>query len=379
MRTGTRRFGFGVVCSLLLTSLSANVQAIESSFSGFASVVVGRSFGDCHSNNMSATYANECTRYIADWGHAGVYTPDWSASEESRVGLQWDAKLAPDLSSTVQVAGRLNPGQKADVEWAYLSYTGVKDWTFQVGRKRLPLYYYSDFQDVGYAYNTIRPAPDVYGWDVVNYNGASARYQTRLGDWSIRQDVFAGGETSRNNPYQKLVTTDNTTAKWTNILGASFEFSRDWFTSRVTYVQSDYGQILADSGQRIIQPSGDDHSRQQFYGIALNGDFDDWIVRSEFDVADRSRFAYKSHFYLMNVGYRAGNFIPTLGMSGYREATKFPENYSPIRDHTYSATLRYDINGKSDLKIQFDHMVESSDVPFSGSAKAVAISYDTVF
>ena len=33
------------------------------------------------------------------------------------------------------------PGQRAAVEWAYLSYSGVKDWTFQLGAKRLPLYY----------------------------------------------------------------------------------------------------------------------------------------------------------------------------------------------------------------------------------------------
>ena len=46
---------------------------------------------------------------------------------------------------------------------------------------------------------------------------------------------------------------------------------------------------------------------------------------------------------------------------------------------TYTATLRYDINGKSDLKIQFDHVIERSETPFMGSAKAIAIAYDVVF
>ena len=379
MRAGTLGLGCGMACVLTLASLGTDALAIESSFSGFATVVVGRSFGDCQSSTMSSTYARECTRYIADWSHAGVYTSDWSASEESRVGVQWDAKLTPDLSSTVQLTGRLNPGQKAAIEWAYLSYAGVKDWTFQVGRKRLPLYYYSDFQDVGYAYNTIRPAPDVYGWDVVNYNGASARYQTRAGDWSFRQDFFAGGETSKNNPYQKLVTTDKTTTKWTNIVGASLEMNHDWFTTRITYVQSDFSQTKAVTGEKIIQPSGDDHGRQQFYGVALNGDFDDWIVRSEFDIADRSKYAYKARFFLINAGYRIGAFIPTLGMSSYNETTPFPDAYSPVKNRTYTATLRYDINGKSDLKIQFDHVIERSETPFMGSAKAIAIAYDVVF
>lgn len=59
------------------------------------------------------------------------------------------------------------------------------EWKLQIGRKRLPLYYYSDFQDVGYAYNTVRPSPDVYGWDIVNYNGASLSTTRSLGDWTL--------------------------------------------------------------------------------------------------------------------------------------------------------------------------------------------------
>lgn len=379
MRAVKPSLGYGMACVLSLASLSTNALSIESSFSGFATLVAGRSFGDCRSSTMSSTYASECTRYIADWSHAGVYTGSWSASEESRAGVQWDAKLTPDLASTVQLTGRLSPGQKAAVEWAYLSYSGVKDWTFQLGRKRLPLYYYSDFQDVGYAYNTVRPAPDVYGWDVVNYNGASARYQTRSGEWSFRQDVFAGGESSKNNPYQKLITTDKTTTKWTNIVGASLEMNRDWFTTRITYVKSNFSQTDAATGEKLQQASGDDHGTQQFYGVALNGDFDDWIVRSEFDIADRSKFAYKSRFFLVNVGYRVGSFIPTLGMSSYSESTPFPDAYATIKNRTYTGTLRYDINGRSDLKIQFDRVVERSETPFMGSSKAIAIAYDIVY
>ena len=58
--------------------------------------------------------------------------------------------------------------------------------------------------------NTVRPAPDVYGWDVVNYSSASARYQTRSGEWSFRRDVFTGGESAKQS-LSKLITTDKTT------------------------------------------------------------------------------------------------------------------------------------------------------------------------
>ena len=54
-------------------------------------------------------------------------------------------------------------------------------------------------------------------------------------------------------------------------------------------------------------------------------------MRSGFDIADRSKFAYKSRFFLVNVGYRVGSFIPTLGMSSYSESTPFPNAYAAIK------------------------------------------------
>ncbi|WP_290639566.1 hypothetical protein, partial [Aquabacterium sp.] len=288
------------------------------------------------------------------------------------------AKFTPTVSGTAQVTGRLNRAQKASLEWAYLSYTGVSDWTFQIGRKRLPLYYYSDFQDIGYAYNTIRPAPDVYGWDVVNYNGASARYQTRLGDWAVRQDFFAGGESSKNNPYYKLIQDEKQTVDWKNIVGASLELNQDWFTTRLTYVQSKFQQTDETLGQLVVQPSGATSGRQKFYGIAMNADLDNWIIRSEYAIADRADYAYKAKFYLINAGYRIGQFIPTLGFSRYAESSPFPI-YNPLHNHTSTVALRYDLTNKSDLKIQYDRMTETSGTPFAGSAKVIAISYDVVF
>jgi len=379
MRAGFRFKGWRVISAVAIATTAHGAYALETDFTGFATVAAGRSFGACQPNTMSTRFADACTRYVADWSHAGVYTEDWSASQESRVGLQWDTKLTPDLSGVVQLTGRLSPGQKASVEWAYLSYAGVKGWTFQLGRKRVPLYYYSDFQDIGYAYNTIRPAPDVYGWDVVNYNGGSARYMTQLGEWSIRQDFFAGNESSKNTPYAKLFYDAVKTIKWKNLVGASTELNYDWFTTRLTYAQSKYEQMDKATGLPDAQPSGATEGKQKFYGIAFNADLESWIIRSEFDVADRAEFAYKGRFYLMNLGYRLGKFIPTIGVSGYRESTPFPDHYAPLKNRTTSAVLRYELTNKSDIKVQFDRASESSDTTVVGSSKAIAISYDVVF
>ena len=57
----------------------------------------------------------------------------------------------------------------------------------QVGRKRIPLYYYSDFQDIGLSYPWVSPPPELYGWEVTNYNGGSLRYNDSFGDTNFKR------------------------------------------------------------------------------------------------------------------------------------------------------------------------------------------------
>lgn len=193
----------GMALGLMLAGL-APVQAQELKVSGFASLVAARSNGSCQPHALAERYDASCTRWVADWAHGGVITSDWEADVESRAGLQVDWKLDRQWSATAQLTARTLKDQTLNLEWAYLSYAFSPEWKLQVGRKRIPLYYYSDFQDVGYAYNTIRPSPDVYGWDVVNYNGASLSTSQNLGDWTMRAELFGGGEKSRKNPYLRL-------------------------------------------------------------------------------------------------------------------------------------------------------------------------------
>jgi len=164
--------------AMLALACASNANAVDFEFSGFASAIVGKTFGACTPENGLATdYAGGCTRFVADWGHAGVYTDKWSANPESKLGLQATAKFTPMWSATGQVVARLLEGHPAaEVEWAYVTFQPNANWSIQAGRKRVPLFFYSDFQDVGYAYPWVRVPQDVYGWDVVNYNGANVAY-----------------------------------------------------------------------------------------------------------------------------------------------------------------------------------------------------------
>ena len=137
-----------------LLGLSAHSMAGEFTYSGFATVAVGKVMGG--SNNAPLNTHFDCPCYIADYGQGAVYEREWSLGQESKVGVQGTYKFTPSLSATGQVVARGVDGGTADVEWAFLSYEASPNWTLQAGRKRLPMYFFSDFQDVGYAYNWVR-------------------------------------------------------------------------------------------------------------------------------------------------------------------------------------------------------------------------------
>ena len=378
-----RHSGFSALqplfCACILLCVGSPAFALSFQYSGFASIIAGETFGRCATDVATSDYYTRyCTRYIADWAHAGVYTPDWSFKPESKVGLQGTLGLLSNLSATAQVVARDTVDPKVDLEWAFLTYDATPSLTFQVGRKRLPLYYYSTSQDVGYTYDWVRPPPDIYGWDAVNYNGGSAMYRTRVGSWSVKGEVFGGSERTNNSLYARLSYDAAKDVEWPAIRGGDIEVSQSWFTIRGTYIVSNYRQIDHATGVADTLASGQTTGRQTIYGVSANIDAGSWLVRSEFSVFDRGKFQYSSHAWMLAAGYRIGKFTPMLTASRYHEATHFPDAYTPAGWVTHSASLRYDLGSSSDLKIELDRFRDGHNI-FAGSASVVALSYDVVF
>lgn len=365
---------------LALGALPAH--ALELEYSGFASLVGGRSFGNCEPNNtIGSRFSGACTRFITDWSHAGVYTPSFSFKPESRLGLQATARINNQLSATTQLVARALSGNQGNLEWAYLTWEPTPEWTLQAGRMRLPLFYFSDFQDVGYAYTWLRPPPDVYGWDVVNFNGGKATWRQQVLGWSLKASAFGGSENSKDNAYSTLMYSGQPkSVEWRAIRGAALELSRGVFTGRIVGLANGYAQLDQASDAYDLLLSGRDAGKQRIWGLSANIDADPWLVRSEYSVFDRSDFQYKAKAYMLSAGYRIDKLTPMLTVSGYAETTPFPSAYNTLKMRSQAATLRYEVGDSSAVKLQFDRYVDRSPAgPFSGTANAVAVGFDTVF
>ena len=381
IRSGRRVWVLGSV-ALALQALGGMAQAQEFKASGFLSLVAGRTQGDCVPTVLAPKYQSSCSRSIVDWGHAAVYDEDWALDQESRLGVQGEWKINREFTAVGQVTARTLKDQHLNLEWAYLSYTPSPEWKIQLGRKRIPLYYYSDFQDAGFAYNTVHPSPDVYGWDVVNYNGLSISNTKNLGDWTLRTEFYTGSEKSKKNPYYTLFTEDRKDVEWGGIAGLSLEASKDWFTGRVSYTRSSFQVRDRASGDYAQLYNGRTKANQSFLGLVLNGDWEEWQWRSEFGKARRMQAAgYDASFYLMNLGRQWGSFTLTAGMSRYAENSRFDlADYVPVKLSTHTVALRYDVHQGGALKVQLDRVRDRTAVaPLTGPARVFSVAYDRVF
>lgn len=377
-----------VSLSLLTLSLvggtALHAQAGDFTYSGFATAAIGKVMSGSRTERLNDHY--DCPCFIADYGQGALYEPHWSVGTESKIGLQGTYSFNTQWSATGQVVARGVDGIKTDLEWAYLSYEASPHWTIQAGRKRLPLYFYSEFQDVGYAFNWARVPTDLYGWEIVNYNGVNATYRDDWKGWAAKSNFFTGSERTKDNRFSRIYYASPQDVTWKNIMGADLELTRDWLTLRFNYITSQVQQWDKTDGVRTrVTPTEDSNrstERQNIYGAALNIDYNNWLFRSEYSVFDRSSYSYRSRAYMLALGYRMGDFIPMATFTRYGEHN--PQDHETVQaEKVMSLSLRYDINERSDVKIQLDRSKDLSGpgtAPyFVGTSNAISVSYDTVF
>lgn len=346
----------------LLYIVAPNGQAVELGGidfkgSGFMTIAAGKVLGGGAAEN-SGGY--NCPCFLSDYSNAAIYqqgSMNWLP--DSKLGLQGTAAFNNSYSLTGQIMFRGVNGGKANLEWLYGTIRLNNNLTLQVGRKRLPLSYYSESQDVGQSYPWVHLPPQTYGWDAVNYNGVNLSYEEQWGNWTSGLNLFTGSETVKDNGYWRIYNGKNTRtdSRWSKIAGVNLNLSREWFETRLVYLQSDV--------QSTIPPTLEfgAPTRQKIYGISFMADYEKWVARSEFMYVNRKEYYGVDHTKLFGLGYRMGKYLPMVTYANYRQ-TISNENYLQTlgvgpgfaeKHSTTSVLLRYTLTSYSDLKLQLEH------------------------
>lgn len=344
---------------------------------GFISVTGGKILN----GSLDANYAgpaqidgNNCPCYTADWSNAGVYTKSFSLKPESRIGIQATYKPNANTSFVGQLVSRGTDGTP-NLQWAYGGYKLDKHWEIQVGRKRVPLYYYSDFQDIGLSYPWVSTPPELYGWEVTNYNGASLRYNNNFGDNNLTASLFTGSEKVKDSLYQKLYYTGKTEVSWKSLIGGDIEVNNGPLTARAVYMQ-------ADARAQIFDLSIDDTAALKAYGFAFNLDVDQWFILSELTQLSRNfkqnQYTVTAPAMTLGAGWRLGAWTPFINFAKYTEKSNDHSQYLPQSYKRTSFTVRYDMGSSSAIKAQLDRNTDVTN-NFGGNNTLFRISYDRVF
>jgi hypothetical protein len=348
-------------------------HADDLAISGFATVTAGKAYSGYDGEFMGTS----CPCFIGNYEHGAVYGDRaWSLARESLVGLQAKYQFTGKLSGTVQAVMRASEHGKPEVDWAYLSYDLTPETTVQVGRRRLPIYAYSDSVYVGYTLPWVRVPQDIYGWEVGAYNGVNVRHSRSFGDWAVTGTLFAGQESTDDNIEQrKIFYGYKVDDDWKHILGGYLDVSNEIFGARLIYMQNSIDLTFYPPGEEASSQNG---TRQRIVGLSGSIDYGNWMVRAEANRFMRPSLDFKSSSWTTTVGYRLGQFTPLVGYSSYKE--KETAGYTATQnDTTRFAAVRWDFRKNMDMKFQFDSVKDSSAYDFTHDAKMVSVTLDVLF
>lgn len=217
----------GILAASVLAG--AQIQAADIRINGFASIGGGKTFSEGTDNSSNASSEGE-VEYSADLPSQGNYNSNFDFKADSIYGVQFSSDLGDGLSATGQITGAGGEDFQATIAWAYISYDINDSWSVQAGRQRIPLFFYSDFLDVGYAYHWMRPPSDI-NLPVDSFDGIKLNWQGSLGDWDARSSVYYGTNETDSEAIGEL--------GFDNMIGAVFYASNDWLQLRASHLVGD--------------------------------------------------------------------------------------------------------------------------------------------
>ncbi|WP_254795483.1 porin [Arsukibacterium indicum] len=330
---------------------------------------------------------------------------------ESLIALQVKSDLGDKLSVTAQLLGRGRDDFDVGFEWAFISYELSDNMTINAGRLRTPFYKYSDFKDVGYAYDWLRVPQGVYGLGFDTIEGLTFYRTAQIGSVDSTLQLIFGGYDGNASLSGAQVS-----AQIDNVTGITWELAKDAFSARFAYLTGKTSidtspvtlapgftvgnlyQALAANGLTPLVTAIDiDDESSNFIGVGLTYDDSDWIAVAEYTrvEVENSFIATQKNWYV-SLGKRFDGITPYISyerenndavVSIYQPYTGVlpPQLLVPVqglvasqeRDaSTWNLGVRYDFHPSAAFKAQYS----SEDSDTTGQRNGVlAFGIDLVF
>ncbi len=280
---------------------------------------------------------------------------NWSATNDSRIGVQVAANFTPETSAIIQVISEYQADgtYRPAVEWANVKYAFTPDAYIRVGRIALPTFLNSDSRKVGYSYPWIHPPIDLYRQlSITNNDGMDTSYRFGIGAAENSIKVIYGRNTN-----ERPTSTSSARKLW----GIFDAFEYGSATLRVGYQEreaSSYNHLTGVTG--AWTPNSD-------LSIGASYDPGGWFAMSEW--MQRKSTTKASAMYI-SAGYRINKFTPYLTYSQNSPASFLPGFPAPTaiaiqsakkQQSTASLGVRWDFMKNTDFKLQYDQVYLSDN------------------
>lgn len=272
---------------------------------------------------------------------------------DSKAGIQFDYRLAPEWTATLQLTTAGKTDWSVDTDYAYLKWQ-AQDWlAIRAGRLRLPFFMYSESISVGFTYPWARPPLGFYITSIANYEGADALITFETGDFvHLLQPYFGTGDGILPNGYR-------TEAR--DGMGLVYELSKGNLTGRLQALQ--INSTLTDP-TGALQGVLDQWAREviHYYTAGIRYDNGALLVLTEWSRIDSEGTPGRDvEAGYLTLGYTIGDFQPYATYMKTQTIHESQQNPLAVtRNPPYAATgtgvgLRYNITSSVSLKMQADH------------------------
>lgn len=254
--------------------------------SGFGSVAFGKSTNDV--------------------GYAGYDSERWNVSQDALAGIQLNAKINEKTNFVGQLVANGTYDYEVAIEMAYVSYE-FSALTARAGKLRTPVFMYSDYLDVGYAYPMLRPSEELYGNEAFSsYVGMDLLIPIEFEDSSlVLQPIVGIGEVAeRDSSYGQIVLD--------KLFGLTAHWYVDDFTFRASYVvtKTDYSSFDVYGATNPTLDALLDEKDVQF--ISLGAQYDNGDLLVSLEAADTTiEDDFSDNLAISGLlGYRFGRVMP---------------------------------------------------------------------
>lgn len=295
-------------------------------------------------------------------------------TNDAILGLQISKQLNDTTSATGQLVSRGTDNFSTEAAWAYVTYAVDDTTDLRIGRLRTPFFYYSDFLEVGYAYNWTRPPAEVYRLlsPFSSVNGVDLTHHFSMGGTDASIQLYHG---NYDGDFDLPTTTGATIAtdiSLKDLTGAVFSATHGNFGARLSYHQA----IVTANGtisQSVAMGPGTanvnfdafsiNEKKSRFYEAALTYDNGDISFITEWTQLKHENPIFTDNSsYLISVGKRISD--TTLYVMYSATADDASTKYGQSEDQSTSSVVlgtRYDYDSSTAIKLEAQHTTDNPD------------------